>query len=411
MDKSGIRKILVLLLIGAAVGASGGAYAALSGSTSSGGNTFSAAASFGTCPATGPSATWLTGMEHGVVSTSGGGLFEYGVGASAVSSPARTGSYALRLTATGSGAYVGKSVSGSTLVMRFAIRFNSLPSANVNSLASSYVTAGTNLMLGYRASDQRLTLTYGAIGANSAASGSPIAANTWYVIDMRAQVGSNPRTGDWRIDGVAQPSVSSAETAASNTLVGLGSNATETFTAYYDDILASTTAADYPIGGGLVRALRPDSVGTHDFATNFRHEDGTAIDGTSWNRLTETPMDSSAASVQQRTASGSSSLAFNFADPADTCIRAVSAVLAYHSSGNGGNNGKTSIFDGSVERNVFSGDMGGTTLGYKSTVIPPDGTGWTKTELSGLVGRVGYATDVNPIPMWDALMLEYEATP
>jgi hypothetical protein len=403
---STLRKLTLLVALGALAGTTGGSYAAFSNSTSSAGNTFSAAASFASCTSTNP--TWVTGMEHGVVSTAGGGLFDYQQLASADSAVKRTGGYSLRLDSiAGTAAYAGKLMGGSDMVLRFALRFPTLPTADVALLASTYVSAGNNLQLGYRASDQKLTLSFG--GTNLVASNSPITAGNWHVIDMRASLGANPRTGDWRINGSAQPSTSSAEAAAGNFLVLLGSFvAADVYTAHYDDILASGTGGDYPLGDGRVRALSPNAVDTHNNPANFEDDTGGAIGATSWNRLDEIPMSSTGDSVRQRTASGASYLGFGFANPAQTCVRAVSAVLAYRSASGASNSAKTSIFDGGVERTVFSGDMGGNSLMYKSTVVAPDISPWTKGAVDNLIARVGYATDANPNPYWESLLLEYE---
>lgn len=408
MRKRSVRyKLLALVSAGLLAGAVGGSYAAFSSSASSSGNTFSAAASFASCTGTSPS--WVTGVEHGLASTSGGGLFDFLQAGTADSSVKRSGAYSLRLTSS-SGAYASKWAVGSTVVMRFALRFASLPSGNVSALASTYASAGSNLMLGYRASDQKLTLSYG--GVSPVASSMTMSAGTWYVIDMKAELGSDPRTGEWRVDGVAQPSVSRAEAAASNYLAILGSaTSSDVFTVNVDDIVVSPTAGDYPLGNGRVLGLRPNAVDTHNNPGNFGNETGGAIDSTTWNRLDEDPLTGSTNDgVYQGTASGTSYLGFGFEDTTKSCIRGVSAIFAYLSSGTNSNNGSMRIRDGSTERTVFSGDMSETTFQYKSAVISPASAPWTQTAVNGLIARVGYSTDVSPIPYWESVMLEYETT-
>jgi hypothetical protein len=295
-------------------------------------------------------------------------------------------------------------------VLRFALRFPSLPASDVAQLAVAYAAAGNVLQLGYRASDQKLTLSWG--GTGTTASSTAIAAGTWYVIDMKANMGASPRIGDWRVNGVAQATSSDAEAATTASVVLFGSfNTTDVYTANYDDIEVSTTGADYPIGNGEIRALSPDGIAAHNNPTNFTQENGAAIGAASWNRLDEVPMTSTADGVEQVTSSGTSYLGFSFADTASTCVRAVSAVLAYHAGGNPSNNGKTSIFDNAVERQIYSGDMSETTLFYKAAVISPQTSPWAPAALNGLITRVGFSTDVNPVPIWDSLMLEYESAP
>ena len=89
-----------------------------------------------------------------------------------------------------------------------------------------------------------------------------------------------------------------------------------------------------------------------------------------------------------------------------TCIREVSAVLAYHAAGTSADNGKTSIFDGPTETVVFSGDMSQTALQYKSAVVTPAAAPWNQAAVNGLVARVGYSTDSSPNPYWDSIVLE-----
>ena len=409
MRRGSHRHILVLVALGVAVGASAGSYAAFSNSTGSSGNTFSAAATFASC--TGISPTWVTGVEHGVLSTSGGGLFDYEQSATVDSSVKRTGAYSLRIhSPAGTSAYAAKLSGGSTLVMRFALRFASLPAGDVSSLASTYATAGSNLVLGYRASDQRLTL--GFTGGSPVAGSTAVTAGTWYVIDMKAELGSNPRTGEWQVDGTAQPGVSSTEAAGGNFLAAFGTLAgTDVFTVNIDDVVASASAADYPIGNGAVRALSPNGVDTHNNPGNFANDAGGSIGATAWSRLDEIPMDSTADGVEQTSSSGTSYLGFAFADPAQSCVRAVSGVMAYRamSGGGGANSGRTDILDGTTERTIYNGDMRGTDLQYRSAVISPTDPEWTQAAVSGLIARLGHSTDVNPVPRWESLLLEYES--
>lgn len=407
MRKAPIRKITLLAVLGVALGTGAGAYAAFSSATGTTTQNFSAASSFNNCPGN-TTPVWMTGFEHGVTPVTGSGLSAYGTGAAVDSTVKRTGSYSVKLTpAAGVTAYAGPTVGGTTGVMRLAIRFPTLPSANVAQLAMLYPNDAVILQLGYRASDQKLTLSWN--GASPVASATAITAGTWYVIDMRARVGVSPRIGDWAINGVSQTSVTSAQAASTLAVALLGSlNGTDVYSANYDDVAVSQTSGDYPIGDGHINALAVDGVGTHNNPGNFTEDGGGAIGATTWNRLDEVPMTSTADYVQQTANSSTSYLSFTFADPADTCIRAVSAVLAYHAGGSPADNGKTSLLDGSTERVVYSGDMSETALSYKQAVIAPASAPWTQTAVKGLTARVGFSTDTNPNPFWDGLLLEYE---
>src|SRR4029077_17395457 len=49
-------------------------------------------------------------------------------------------------------------------------------------------------------------------------------------------------------------------------------------------------------------------------------------------------------------------------------------------------------------------------LQYKSAVVTPAASPWTQSAVNGLVARVGYSTDSNPNPYWDAIVLEASVT-
>ena len=232
----------------------------------------------------------------------------------------------------------------SAVVARFAIRLNSLPGVNSN---LAYIDSGTDLVFGYDAGSQRFRLT---LGASTATSTTTISASTWYVIDLRYNLSANPNLGDWRIDGVAQAQVSRAAAATTANGFGIGATANASvFTANYDDILVTDQASAYPVGDGRVVRLVPDSMGTSSGTTNFRNDDGSAINATSWQRLDEVPMASTTDYVRQQASSALSFLELGFQNTPETCIREVSAVLSYHAAGTSADNGKTSVFDGASE--------------------------------------------------------------
>jgi hypothetical protein len=355
------------------------------------------------------SAIFLTGVEQGVVSASALGVFDLvaGSGVSADASVHRNGSYSLRLAPNYAATYAAASMSGagSAAATRFALRFSALPTATTG-LAAWVPAAGTWGALMYDAASGRFGVQWGTDAMALGTVGPAVGA--WYVVEMQVTL-SNPRTIQWRIDGIDQPSASSAEPSSS--LVWLGFGTTDSNAAYaanYDDIIASRAASDYPIGDGKVLALRVNGVGSHDGSNRFRNDDNSGIDGDSWTRVDDVPADSTADYVKQVTAAGNRYLEFTFADTAETCINAVGALLAYHSAGSGNNSGTASIFNGGSESVIFSGRMNSTTLSYAHTVVSPGGAAWTTAAVNSLVARVGYANDVNPNPYWDALLLEYD---
>jgi hypothetical protein len=237
-----------------------------------------------------------------------------------------------------------------------------------------------------------------------------VSASTWYVIDLRYDMRNNPNLADWRINGVAQTQVSRAAAATTANGFGLGSTTNPSvYTANFDDIFVANQATAYPVGDGKIIGLVPNGVGTHSGATNFRNDDGTAIDANSWQRLDEVPMTSITYYVRQQANSGTSYLEFGLGNTTETCIREISAVLAYHGASNAANNGKGSIFDGATESIMFSGDMGSNTIRYANVIATPASAPWSQTTVGGLLARVGYSTDTSPNPYWDAIMLEVAA--
>ncbi len=351
------------------------------------------------------SADWLTGMEHGVVSTAGGGIFSSLTGSpTADNSVARSGAYSLRIADASAGSTVRalrSFTASSVAVTRFAVRLSSLPSANAN---LAYVDSATDLVFRYNAASQQFQLT---LGSSTVTATTPVSAATWYVIDLRYDVSASPHLGDWRVNGVTQTHVS--RIAAATTANGLGMGATASasvYTANYDDIFVATQPTAYPVEDSRIVRLVPDSMGTSSGAGNFRNDGGTAIDSNSWQRLDDVPMTSTADYVRQQANSGTSYVEFGLQDTPETCVREVSVVLAYHAAGNAADNGKTSIFEGATETGVFTGDMSQTALQYKRVVVTPGAVTWNQAAVNGLVARVGYSTDSSPNPYWDSIMLE-----
>ena len=233
-----------------------------------------------------------------------------------------------------------------------------------------------------------------------------ISAGAWVRLDVRLVANTNPRTAAWQVDGVAQADVSFAGTASTVRALRLGSTVgADVYTVNFDDVMASATASDYPIGEGSVLPLRPDGVGTHNVPGSFLHDDGSAIDAATHQRLDDDPLTSSADYVRQQVAGAASYVELTLGDTSATCVTAVAGIVAYHSASSARNRGKSSIFDGATERILFNGDMSEVGLFYRSAIVARAG-GWTTAAVNGLRARIGYSTDVSPLPYWDALLLE-----
>jgi hypothetical protein len=354
------------------------------------------------------SPTTVTGFEHGVVSAAGGGLFSTvtGAGVTADSGVVRSGSHSLRIVdPTGSNHSARIAVGAGVSVVRIYVRLASLPAADVTELLSVDAATGSDLRIGYQASSGRLTIRFGNAAVTTAATA--ISADTWYRLSLRVDVNADPRTADWQIDGAPQTSVSWAGAASTVNTVRVGSSVNaDAYTANYDDVIISASSGDYPLGDGRVVGLRPNGMGTSVNPASFAHDDGSPIDPSTHLRVDEDPMDSTADYVRQGTIGSGDYIELSLADTAATCIVGVRGIVAYHAQGTALDNGRATVFDGTTERVIFSGDMSQTTLQYASTIIPPPSGSWTASAVSALTARIGYSSDVTPNPYWDALMLE-----
>ncbi len=362
----------------------------------------------GYVPCDTPTLTKVTGFEHGTVSASGGGLFSNvnGTGVTADNAVARTGAWSLKVTdPTGANHNARMTVGATVAVIRLYVRLASLPAADVTGFFIVDAASGNDLRIGYESSTHQLTIRYANTAITPATS--TVTAGTWYRLDLRVVTGTNPRTADWQIDGVPQTSISSSGSAATINTVRFGSTTSvDAFTANYDDYVLSTTSGDYPIGPGTVVGLRPNGMGTSSNAASFREDDGSAIDANTYNRLDDASMSDTSQYVRQQTTGTGDYLELTMADTTAACVNGVSGILAYRSATTSANDGKTSFFDGSTERVVLDGDMSQTTIRYASAIIDPAAAAWTPNAVNGLKARIGYSSDANPNPYWDALLLE-----
>jgi len=370
------------------------------------------------CPTTPPTLEHLTGYEHGTVGVaSTSGVSNITVD----STQAHSGSYSMRVN-KGSGfsestgverTYysngTGNLPQAPVKVVHFALMFEALPAADVDRFFSLSGAANANgAIIGYQASSKKLTLRFQQSGGPVATSASPISAGGWYVIDLRYDAADGTPAMDWQINGVAQTPIAYS-TGTSAETISIGSlTSTDVFTIRIDDLATSATASNYPLPDLKVFGLRPNGMGTNVNPAYFQHEDGNAVGPTSWQRLDDLPLPTSNSDyVKQVTASGTSYLELTFEDTAETCILGAIARAGVNGSGSQNNNAKTSVFDASAERIVHSGLHGGTSPTYRRLTITPASSPWTQAAVNGLKLRIGYGSDVNPVPYWQAVHLEY----
>ncbi len=362
------------------------------------------------CPIAPLSPLALTGFEHGRTGYSNNNLVPYGSGVSIAPSAARNGAYGLRINATGSAGnenylWVGTPRTG---VVRFALRLDQLPAGNVSELYRSDTYAKSALRIGYNAASQslRMSLSNGN-GATSTIGGPTVNAGEWYVIDVRHFV-YGTHSGEWAVNGVSQGVATVSGGYEWLYSARWGTMAADTFTASYDDVIATADSANYPIGDGRVSVLRPN--GSSPVGSAMRDNDGTTVDSSSWARLDEIPATSTADFIQQTVASTSSYAEIAFEDTLDACARAVRGYFTTHSaSTKDGNDMKLVFVDGARQTIVRQGSLtANNTLSrdYSDTVFPA--ADWSQQALNGLVARFGFSTDVKPAPILDGILVEYE---
>ena len=374
------------------------------------GNGFATAATF--CRPQG--LAFLTGFEWGPIS----GLGPFSAAATVGGSPmvdtvARSGAYGLKIAKTSTGASsITRSLTGSVVVTRVAVMLDVLPSSSVTQLLSLQPTLGSAAVVRFNPAGAKLEL---ALGASVAAATVPVVAGTWVVVDLTLDTSGATRTAGWRVDGVAQTSVSIIDVPTSVASLVLGSNTTsDAYVARYDDVAIGRSTATFPLSDGRVLGLAPNASPTagNSGSTAFRYDNDSPIDSNAFARLAEVPMTSTAAYVKQISANAGAYVQMSFTDvEAGACVSGVQATVAYRSGGGGGANAaSTRILDGATGSTVHTGSMVSTSLQYASAMVTPAAGSWTATAVNGLVARIGYASDVSPVPYWDALRLEYDVS-
>ena len=393
----------------------------------------------GSCPAGDPKPVWLSGMESGVkqFSTSnipnftGGGFYNGEGDVTVVSSPVRTGNYALRVhptATTRANIYVrdmnGTGNLGPDIAVRYSVRLDVLPGADVTVAAVMYGGCGPcgphgKLYLFYRAGTQTWQMGYSLA---EAVGSTPVVAGTWYSIDVHTNPQSDTRWAEWQVNGVAQPNVGPYTEAGGwvTSVVQFGipfaDASTTDYTAYFDDIEITNTVAQYPLGDTKILGLLPNGMGTNNTPLNFQHDDNSAISATTWQRLDELPMNSITDYVKEVTAGGGSYIEVGFADTTETCIRGASIVAAVHSSGTNANTAAVNSVTNGFNYTLYAGDFSESTIRYIQRPVSQNalnpGTGpWTQAIINGITARFGMSTDVNPLPYLDGLLLEVAYRP
>jgi hypothetical protein len=188
--------------------------------------------------------------------------------ASFVTSGALSGARSLRCYPT-SGTHSAVTVASfgvGLTVARFRVKFTTLPNASTPIWSpSGDPTTGVELT----SVDSGNAFISAKANDVLGATGVPIMDGIAYCIDVRINQTANPWLVDVQVNGIScgQASVATAaDTAAKQFRLGFRTGIGLTADALFDDVLISTTSADFPIGPGYVNHFVPTADGAHNIA-------------------------------------------------------------------------------------------------------------------------------------------------
>ena len=370
-----------------------------------------------------PTLVRVEGMEHQVASTNGGatGLWGQIVTASSISFDTtikHTGLASLKVVESGAaacGIYPIIAASQNVIVGSMYIYMDANPSVN-SRIMCSFVTAGVGATLCDVTTAGVIRMQCGDGTVQS--SGITVTDAAWHRLDWYSDISGATKTVKWTVDGVAQTdatSTTNTATAYNTANPALGSNiSTHTATCWYDCLLLSHIAADYPIGVAdgydhyKVLGFLPDGAGTDNNPSSYLQDE--AGNAPLFSDINEWPSEATDY-IRQITLESTHYAEFTLEDTTETTIWDVQGVLAYTSEATQANNGTTRIVlsDGTTVEDIFSGDMsdGSTTNHfYKSNLLTRPAGGWTQTNFNGSKVRIGFATDATPDPYWLGVLLQ-----
>lgn len=306
-------------------------------------------------------------------------------------------------------------------ITRAYIRFNTLPDADCDVLATSGTKA---LGLWFKSSDS--TLRCGSL-SGMGASGVTVTTGQWYRIDLKVDISGSTDLADAQVDGTTLGQHSDAV----GNIVSIGEfyfGAGQTCTAdlFVDDIVVSTTSADYPIGAGFVKSYIPNADGTHnvaganDFERSATGTDITNATTTAFQLIDDRPIKSGTLTeyingVAPPNATDYVEWQYEDSTEADA-PRAVEAILTLSDAATAGANDATITLRehaGATSANIFTGAIGASGAGesvFKRAhfaTVPGTSDAWTTTKFNALRSRF-LVTDAAPDPWVGSAMLEVE---
>lgn len=309
-------------------------------------------------------------------------------------------------------------------VVRFNLYLDGLPAADA--LLAEFVGASSDAALAFDHATSKLCLVQYGDWANRVL-GPVIATATLTVIDIKVSVVSTKPVMSWQVDGSAQTGYTGPAAIDISTFVigqeGAWSSGPSlaTYTAYFDDILISNTAADYPLGAGQVIGYRPTSDGTHTFAgtnaclgTTASPTGGTAITSaltTAYTAVDDASINGTGDFWNQKAVSATTYAEVNF-DDITAIPRAVEALVSISAASTAACTQKAVLYDGATASDIYAlGTVGVAhpTLVYKRKhYAAAPSAAWTVALFNALRVRWGYADDATPDIYCDNIVLEVE---
>jgi hypothetical protein len=161
--------------------------------------------------------------------------------------------------------------------------------------------------IAFKQSDGKI---YAAVATTLGASGVAVTTGTWYRLDFDFNFTTSTNVCDVQVDGAAcgQASATGLGAGQNQFLIGVVGSGTRTADAFFDDIVLSVTAADYPIGAGYVNHFVPTADGTHniagtgDFQRTLTGTDILNATTTAYQLIDDVPMEASAVDWQNMVA-------------------------------------------------------------------------------------------------------------
>lgn len=312
-------------------------------------------------------------------------------------------------------------------VIKFYIRFTTLPSADITFCCQGTSTSGPNVR--FKQSDSKI---YAAVGTTLGASGVSVTTGVWYRIDADFNINTGGSDlCDVKVDGTSCGQATATGLSAAETTVTFGvAGASVTADVYIDDTEISVTGADYPLGSGYVNHFTVTADGTHSIpgANQFeRGNTGTDITNATTDAYTladNVPLPSSAeaadniAAIAPANATDYVECLFGPApgiSAPTTGPRCVDVLVGYHQSGTQSGNIRVAINDNGTTNDVLNLTAAGvTTIRYarKAYSDPPSAASVWNANNDGSNGDFRdlrmrlFSSDAAPDQFLDAIMIE-----